>query len=289
MVDRGIPDELFEHFAGRLEWHRPWHQQRELSLLFRGKVDVDEAEPAARRARPHGPAADRQRRDLRADGGDRGPGARLPPAPGGGEQGERGRLPHARPRLRARGVHRDRRLGRGPRRRRGRRPLLRPRQRPRARPRAARGDRRPRRTSPSPRGGWARASTRRSSLPWPAPDEDDPRHPDRSPAPAGGRSSTCSPTTPTTTAFRGSAAPSCSARASRRRTASGRCAGSSLRPLRPSKRRSPHYERPTRLDYLIVQAQRARSSTRAARSSLAPEDGADAAWTGARPSASRRR
>jgi HAD superfamily hydrolase (TIGR01484 family) len=43
MVDRGIADELFEHFAGRLEWHSPWHRQRELSLLFRGKIDVDEA------------------------------------------------------------------------------------------------------------------------------------------------------------------------------------------------------------------------------------------------------
>jgi hydroxymethylpyrimidine pyrophosphatase-like HAD family hydrolase len=42
MVDRGIPDLLFEHFDGRLEWHYPWHRQRELSLLFRGKVDVDE-------------------------------------------------------------------------------------------------------------------------------------------------------------------------------------------------------------------------------------------------------
>ena len=42
MVDRGIPDELFRHFDGRLEWHSPWHRQRELSLLFRGKVDVDE-------------------------------------------------------------------------------------------------------------------------------------------------------------------------------------------------------------------------------------------------------
>jgi phosphoglycolate phosphatase len=42
MVDRGIPDELFEHFAGRLEWHSPWHRQREFSLLFRGKVDVEE-------------------------------------------------------------------------------------------------------------------------------------------------------------------------------------------------------------------------------------------------------
>jgi phosphoglycolate phosphatase len=43
MVDRGIPDELFEHFNGRLEWHSPWHRQRELSLLFRGKVDTGEA------------------------------------------------------------------------------------------------------------------------------------------------------------------------------------------------------------------------------------------------------
>ena len=43
MVDRGIPNELFDHFSGRLEWHSPWHRQRELSLLFRGRIDVDEA------------------------------------------------------------------------------------------------------------------------------------------------------------------------------------------------------------------------------------------------------
>jgi hydroxymethylpyrimidine pyrophosphatase-like HAD family hydrolase len=43
MVDRGIPEELFEHFSGRLEWHSPWHRQRELSLLFKGKVDTGEA------------------------------------------------------------------------------------------------------------------------------------------------------------------------------------------------------------------------------------------------------
>lgn len=43
MVGRGIPDELFDRFAGRLEWHSPWHRQRELSLLFKGKIDVDEA------------------------------------------------------------------------------------------------------------------------------------------------------------------------------------------------------------------------------------------------------
>jgi hydroxymethylpyrimidine pyrophosphatase-like HAD family hydrolase len=43
MVDNGLPDLLFDHFSGKLEWHYPWHRQRELSLLFRGKVDVAEA------------------------------------------------------------------------------------------------------------------------------------------------------------------------------------------------------------------------------------------------------
>src|SRR3954447_6312125 len=43
LVDAGIPDLLFEHFDGRLEWHTPWHADRELSLLMRGKVDVAEA------------------------------------------------------------------------------------------------------------------------------------------------------------------------------------------------------------------------------------------------------
>ena len=43
MVDGGVADLLFESFAGRLEWHRPWHKQRELSLLFRGKIDIAEA------------------------------------------------------------------------------------------------------------------------------------------------------------------------------------------------------------------------------------------------------
>jgi hydroxymethylpyrimidine pyrophosphatase-like HAD family hydrolase len=40
---RGIPKMLFEHFEGRLEYHSPWHHGRVLSHLFRGKVDVDEA------------------------------------------------------------------------------------------------------------------------------------------------------------------------------------------------------------------------------------------------------
>jgi phosphoglycolate phosphatase len=38
----GIPALLFERFPGRLEWHSPWHVERQLSLLMRGKVDVDE-------------------------------------------------------------------------------------------------------------------------------------------------------------------------------------------------------------------------------------------------------
>lgn len=40
---RGIPKLLFEHFEGRLEYHAPWHSGRILSHLFRGKVDVEEA------------------------------------------------------------------------------------------------------------------------------------------------------------------------------------------------------------------------------------------------------
>ena len=40
---RGIPRMLFDHFEGRLEYHAPWHHGRVLSHLFRGKVDVEEA------------------------------------------------------------------------------------------------------------------------------------------------------------------------------------------------------------------------------------------------------
>ena len=42
MIASGIPAMLFERFAGRLEYHAPWHEGRVLSLLFRGKVDVAE-------------------------------------------------------------------------------------------------------------------------------------------------------------------------------------------------------------------------------------------------------
>jgi hydroxymethylpyrimidine pyrophosphatase-like HAD family hydrolase len=43
MLAEGIPQLLFENFPGRLEWHRPWHRERRLSHLFRGSVDVAEA------------------------------------------------------------------------------------------------------------------------------------------------------------------------------------------------------------------------------------------------------
>ena len=46
MIEAGIPDLLFERFPARLEWHRPWHKERQLSHLFRGKVDVAEANAA---------------------------------------------------------------------------------------------------------------------------------------------------------------------------------------------------------------------------------------------------
>lgn len=40
----GAPDLLLEHYAGRLEYHEPWHTAREVSHLFRGLVDAGEAD-----------------------------------------------------------------------------------------------------------------------------------------------------------------------------------------------------------------------------------------------------
>jgi phosphoglycolate phosphatase len=40
----GAPAMLLEHYAGRLEYHDPWHVQREVSHLFRGLVDAVEAD-----------------------------------------------------------------------------------------------------------------------------------------------------------------------------------------------------------------------------------------------------
>jgi hypothetical protein len=43
MSDRGVPELLLESFAGRFEYHEPWHLDREMSHLFRGDVDPAEA------------------------------------------------------------------------------------------------------------------------------------------------------------------------------------------------------------------------------------------------------
>ena len=40
----GAPDLLLEHFAGNLEYHDPWHLGREVSHLFRGRIDALEAD-----------------------------------------------------------------------------------------------------------------------------------------------------------------------------------------------------------------------------------------------------
>jgi phosphoglycolate phosphatase len=43
MLNAGLPEMLFERFPGRLEWHTPWHTDRVYSHLFRGLIDVEEA------------------------------------------------------------------------------------------------------------------------------------------------------------------------------------------------------------------------------------------------------
>ena len=40
----GAPGMLLERYAGRLEYHEPWHVGREVSHLFRGAVDANEAD-----------------------------------------------------------------------------------------------------------------------------------------------------------------------------------------------------------------------------------------------------
>src|SRR5579884_276941 len=40
----GAPARLLERFAGRLEYHTPWSVGREVSHLFRGSVEVDDAQ-----------------------------------------------------------------------------------------------------------------------------------------------------------------------------------------------------------------------------------------------------
>jgi HAD superfamily hydrolase (TIGR01484 family) len=43
IVERGVPELLFDSFPGRLEYHAPWHTDRQHSHLLRGKIDVAEA------------------------------------------------------------------------------------------------------------------------------------------------------------------------------------------------------------------------------------------------------
>jgi len=44
----GIPEMLFDEFGPTLEWHSPWHEGRDLSLLMRGKVDAERANEVLR-------------------------------------------------------------------------------------------------------------------------------------------------------------------------------------------------------------------------------------------------
>jgi hydroxymethylpyrimidine pyrophosphatase-like HAD family hydrolase len=46
--DGGAPALLLSHYAGRLEYHDPWHRDREVSHLFRGLVDVLEVDELLR-------------------------------------------------------------------------------------------------------------------------------------------------------------------------------------------------------------------------------------------------
>src|SRR5215217_8228121 len=44
IAESGAPRLLLERYAGRLEYHDPWHRNREVSHLFRGLVDAFEAD-----------------------------------------------------------------------------------------------------------------------------------------------------------------------------------------------------------------------------------------------------
>jgi hydroxymethylpyrimidine pyrophosphatase-like HAD family hydrolase len=46
--DSGAPALLLAHYAGRLEYHDPWHRGREISHVFRGVVDAPEADALLR-------------------------------------------------------------------------------------------------------------------------------------------------------------------------------------------------------------------------------------------------
>src|SRR3954466_6455889 len=43
IAESGAPRLLLEHYSGRLEYHEPWHSDREFTHLLRGLVDSGEA------------------------------------------------------------------------------------------------------------------------------------------------------------------------------------------------------------------------------------------------------
>ena len=139
----GAPALLLEHYGPeRLEYHDPWHRNREVSHLFRGLVDAFEAdELLAGGAASTACGSSTTASCAAAPSGS--PGCRrcAPTtwSPSGRVEGRGGRAPPAHPRLREGGLHRGRRLARGPRRGDARRDLLAGGERRRARPNAARG------------------------------------------------------------------------------------------------------------------------------------------------------
>src|SRR6476661_4852310 len=44
IAESGAPKLLLDHYAGRLEYHAPWHGEREFTHLLRGLVDTAEAD-----------------------------------------------------------------------------------------------------------------------------------------------------------------------------------------------------------------------------------------------------
>jgi hypothetical protein len=44
IAESGAPRLLLDHFAGRLEYHSPWHHDREFTHVLRGLVDAAEAD-----------------------------------------------------------------------------------------------------------------------------------------------------------------------------------------------------------------------------------------------------
>src|SRR5215213_2862437 len=43
IAEQGGPRLLLDRYAGRLEYHEPWHEHREITHLMRGLVDTSEA------------------------------------------------------------------------------------------------------------------------------------------------------------------------------------------------------------------------------------------------------